>query len=86
MSTIERLDQMIETAERLGYRIRYDYFGGTGGGVCEIAGTKWMFMDLALNSVEQLEQLETALADEPLLQSAQPSPPKDRAANSRHAA
>ncbi len=86
MSTIEILDQMIETAEQLGYGIRYDYFGGTGGGICEVAGKKWIFMDLALNSVEQLEQLETALADEPLLQTAQPSRSNNQPKDSRRAA
>ncbi len=68
MSTIEQLDQLVYVAEQLGYRIRYDYFGGTGGGVCEFSGTKWIFMDLALTSVEQLEQLRIALAHEPLLE------------------
>ena len=68
MSTIERIDQLIEIAQQLGYRIRHDYFGGTGGGKCEFGGQKWLFIDLALTSVEQLDQLQAALADEPLLQ------------------
>lgn len=68
MSTIERIDQLIEIAQQLGYRIRHDYFGGTGGGKCEFGGQKWLFIDLALTSVEQLDQLQVALADEPLLQ------------------
>ena len=67
MSTIEQLDQLVDIAEQLGYRVRYDYFGGTGGGVCEFSGNKWLFLDLALTSAEQLDQLQTALANEPLL-------------------
>ena len=67
MSTIERIEQLIEIAQQLGFRIRHDYFGGTGGGKCEFGGQKWIFIDLALTSVEQLDQLEEALADEPLL-------------------
>ena len=67
MSTIERIDQLIEIAQQLGYRVRYDYFGGTGGGVCEFSGSKWMFIDLASTCVEQLEQIRSALANEPLL-------------------
>ena len=67
MSTIEQLDQLVEIAQQLGYRVRYDYFGGTGGGVCEFSGNKWLFLDLALTSAEQLEQLQAALANEPLL-------------------
>ena len=67
MSTIQEFDQLIAIAETPGYRIRYDYFGGTGGGVCEFAGTKWLFIDLALTCNEQLEQLRDTLAKEPLL-------------------
>ncbi len=67
MSTIEQIDQLIEIAHQLGYRVRYDYFGGTGGGVCEFSGSKFLFMDLALTSTEQLEVLQKALANEPLL-------------------
>ena len=67
MSTVEQIDQLVDIAEQLGYRVRYDYFGGTGGGVCEFSGNKWLFLDLALTSVEQLDQLQTALANEPLL-------------------
>ena len=68
MGTIEQIDQLIKIAEQLGYRIRYDYFGGTGGGICEFSGTKWLFLDLAMNSAEQLEQLQIKLANEPLLE------------------
>ena len=67
MSTIDQIESMVEIAEKLGYRIRYDYFGGTGGGVCELGGQKWIFIDLALTSQDQLEQLQKSLAPEPLL-------------------
>ena len=67
MSTIQQFDHLVEIAQQLGYRIRYDYFGGTGGGVCEFSGNKWLFLDLALTSAEQLEQLQITLANEPLL-------------------
>lgn len=68
MSTIEQIEQWVHVAEQLGYRIRYDYFGGTGGGLCEVGGSKWLFLDLALTTGEQLEQLKTSLADEPFLE------------------
>lgn len=67
MSTIEQIEKWVHVAEQLGYRIRYDYFGGTGGGLCEVGGSKWLFLDLALTTGEQLEQLKNSLADEPLL-------------------
>ena len=67
MSIIQQIDQLVDIAEQLGYRIRYDYFGGTGGGVCEFSGNKWLFLDLALSSAEQLDLLKITLANEPLL-------------------
>ena len=65
MSTIEQIDQLVDIAEQLGYRVRYDYFGGNGGGICECSGNKFLFLDLALTPIEQLEQLQIALANEP---------------------
>jgi len=72
MSTIEKIDGLTAIAERLGYQVRYDYFGGTGGGTCEFGGKKILFMDLALTSSEQLERLQAILAQEPFLSQALP--------------
>lgn len=71
MSTIEKIDNLIAIANKLGYEVRYDYFGGTGGGVCEFPGKKILFMDLALTSTEQLEMLQNTLSENPLLSSKQ---------------
>jgi hypothetical protein len=65
MIALEQLDQLIEITRRQGYRIRYEYFGGTGGGFCQFNGAKWLFIDLALNTHEQLEHLQLQLANEP---------------------
>lgn len=70
MSTIQKIDRLTAIAEQLGYQVRYDYFGGTGGGTCEFGGKKILFMDLALTSAEQLERLEEALGRDPLLSTA----------------
>ena len=70
MSTIQKIDHLTAIAEQLGYQIRYDYFGGTGGGTCEFAGKKVLFMDLALTSAEQLERLQDTLVKDPLFSSA----------------
>ncbi len=67
MSVVEQFEQLIEIAQQLGYRIRYDYFGGTGGGICEFGGTRWMLIDLGMSSVERLEKLQSELAEEPLM-------------------
>lgn len=65
MHTVELLEQLVEAAERAGYTVRLEWLGGTGGGACEFAGRKWIFVDLALSVVEQLEQIAAALKDEP---------------------
>lgn len=64
MSVIEEIDQLTKIAETVGYRVRNEYFGGTGGGVCEFGGKKYLFLDLALSSVDQLEKLRTILIEE----------------------
>ena len=61
MNTVEQFDELITRASDAGYRIRYDYFGGTGGGVCQFGGARWLFVDLALSVTERLEQLQAAL-------------------------
>ncbi len=65
MHTALMLEQMVETAERAGYTVRLEWLGGAGGGACEFAGRKWIFVDLALSVAEQLEQVAAALQDDP---------------------
>jgi hypothetical protein len=77
MSTIEKIDQWMTIAQRLGYQVRYDYFGGTGGGICQYNGKKILFVDLALTSIEQLEQIRKELACDPLLFSIELPPPME---------
>ncbi len=64
MHSIELMEQAIAAAKALGYGVRQEYLGGVGGGGCEIAGRKWLFLDLALSTEEQLGQvIETLLLD-----------------------
>jgi hypothetical protein len=65
MHTVELLEQACEVAQRLGYQTRQEWLGGTGGGACEFAGRKWIFIDLALSVCEQLEQVTDALRRDP---------------------
>lgn len=67
MHKVELYEQLVATAERLGYQIRHEYLGGVGGGSCEVAGKKCIFIDLALNSTEQLDQLVEALQEDPAI-------------------
>ena len=64
--TLEQVEQWLEIASQLGYRIRHDHFGGSGGGICEFGGQKWIFMDVSLSAWEQLTFLEEALPQDPL--------------------
>lgn len=55
---VEQLELALERARQAGYQVRFEYFGGTGGGICEFAGRKVMFVDLALSTVQQLERVQ----------------------------
>ena len=67
MHTVELREQALAVAEKLGYHVREEWLGGNGGGPCEFAGRKWIFVDLALSAVEQLEQIAEALRSDPAL-------------------
>lgn len=65
MHTVELLEQACEVAQQLGYQTREEWLGGTGGGACEFGGKKWIFLDLALDKIEQLEQVCSVLRSDP---------------------
>ena len=67
MNQVLQFEEWIEVAKRLGYHPRYEYFGGTGGGVCRVGDKRWLFIDLANSRLEQLDALIGALVDDPLL-------------------
>lgn len=75
MNVVKQIDQWLRLAEANGYQVRHEYFGGTGGGVCEYAGKKYLFMDAGLNAVEQHDRLRTVLVEEGLLASSLPVHP-----------
>ena len=67
MHTVDQLEHALRLAERLGFRIRQEWLGGSGGGACEFGGQRWLFVDLALSAVEQLDQVIQAVSDDPAL-------------------
>ncbi|MHC4404485.1 MAG: hypothetical protein ACYTG0_32935 [Planctomycetota bacterium] len=69
MHTVELLGKAIALAERVGYQIRQEWLGGSGGGACEIRGRKWMFLDLAVGPQDHLDRVVEALRHEPLVYS-----------------
>jgi hypothetical protein len=60
MHTVELLEEALKTAHSLGYLIRQDWLGGSGG-ACEIKGKRWLFVDLSLPPLEQLDQVLSAI-------------------------
>lgn len=66
MHTIEKLERLKDLAERAGYTVRQEWLGGVAGGACHFAGRKWIFIDLSLSVIEQLEQVTAALDSDPV--------------------
>jgi hypothetical protein len=66
MHTIEKLERLKDLAETAGYTVRQEWLGGVAGGACHFAGRKWIFIDLSLSVVEQLEQVAAALDSDPV--------------------
>ena len=67
MNLIETIEQRIGLAEAAGFQVRFEYFGGAGGGICSYGGKRWMFLDLTLTAQEQLDRINQMLIDEQLL-------------------
>ncbi len=54
MHTVEMLEEALELAERLGFKVRQEWLDGRGSGSCELKGQHWIFLDLAEPAREQL--------------------------------
>jgi hypothetical protein len=80
------LDEALRLAERLGYVVRQEWLGGSGGGPCQIKGQKHFFLDLALSPAEQLDQVAEAIRDVPLVHTLTLRPELRQALNLRKSA
>ena len=65
MHTVALLDEALALAERIGYKVRHESLGGSGGGGCELKGRKWFFFDLDLGPTDQLERVLETLRRDP---------------------
>ena len=74
MHTVEMLERLLALASQMGYVIRQEWLGGSGGGECQFGGRRYIFVDLALNAVEQLDQVAAVLRNDPTLPLAKPTP------------
>ena len=86
MHTVELLERLKDLADKAGYTIRHEWLGGSGGGKCEFAGRKWIFVDLSLSVVEQLDQVSAALKDDPAVIALRAPAPVQRQLDLRRAA
>jgi hypothetical protein len=86
MHTVEMLESLKQLAADAGYAVRHEWLGGVGGGACQFAGRKWIFVDLSLSVVEQLDQMAAALKDDPAVCVAPSAAPLQRYLGLRRAA
>jgi hypothetical protein len=86
MHTVGILEDALSLARRLNYQIRLEWLGGRGGGCCEFGGKKWLFVDLAQTSAEQLELVLDTLRADPALAELRCSPALASHLRSRRAA
>ena len=59
--SVELLEQALQAARQLGFRIREDALDGCTGGSCQIKGERWLFIDPSLSTRERLELVLEAL-------------------------
>jgi hypothetical protein len=64
MHTVELLDEAVEVARLLGFKIQQDWLGGEGTSACWVKGRKWLMVDLAQSYDEQLGEIAYALRGE----------------------
>jgi hypothetical protein len=86
MHTVELREQALRMARQLGYCIREEWLDGNGGGQCEFAGRRWIFVDLAQSAAEQLEQVAETLRSDPAIHALTPTLPLRKLLNMRKTA
>jgi len=64
-SSVEQLEVLLELSKDMGYEVRYETLGGIGGGACEYAGRKCLFVDVTLGPMDQLDSVSQALGNDP---------------------
>ena len=78
MHKVNLLQQVLAVAKQLGYTIRMEDLGGEGGGICEFGGKRWLFVDLAASTADQLSRTCESLRHDPQLAAMELSPHIDR--------
>jgi hypothetical protein len=65
MNSVELLEEAMDAARRVGFDVREEWFGGSGGGACVVRGKKLLLLDLNLGPRDRLLQVVEALRVDP---------------------
>ena len=65
MDSGEIVDYLAELAEKLGLEVRWEGLIGDGG-ICELRGKRYLFVDRSLELAGQIDVMADALCTEPL--------------------
>ena len=63
LHTVELVEQALALAQQCGFGVRQDWLAGGRSGGCELKGQKWIFLDLGLSPLEQLDVIISALEE-----------------------
>ncbi len=85
MNSLTLLEESFRIARRLGYLIRQEWIG-SGGGLCQWRGRRWIFVDLSQTVPEQLALVTEILSRDSRLQEVAMSQALRAYLNSRRAA
>jgi hypothetical protein len=61
MHAANLLAEALDLARRMQYTVREEYLDGAGGGHCYFSGKKWLLLDVAQSTEEQLSDVADAL-------------------------
>ncbi len=61
MKIEDKLEYVLELANKLGLEIRFEHLGGGGGGLCQLKGTSIMFIDIDSEPHKRYETLLSAV-------------------------
>ncbi len=63
MNSVALLESKLEQVRDLGYEVHFDWFGGTGGGACQMGNRRCLFLDLAMGADEHLQLVNELLCE-----------------------
>ncbi len=62
LNTLEKMERLLEIAEREGISVRNEWLGGVRGGLVRIGACPVLFVDDSLSVTEQFDQTKSSLA------------------------